>query len=239
MAGRSRPLRCEDCGYPLAGLDAEARCPECGRPVADSLPHRRTGSPWQRGPAPWAWVRTGCETVGRPSRLFRTIRISRTWGLLSTNILLAAAILADPWVGTLMGDPVRSGHVLARILSLLVGTAIIGAALLALTLLESFGLAFFSSRRGGSLGGTGALAVCSHASIGWVIASFGMWLSLAAWFTLTRFGISPPVQSLRGIAGDLASVGVPALGLAPGFVLFEWLSYRGARCCRFANRPAT
>lgn len=239
MAGRSRPLLCEDCGYPLAGLDADARCSECGRPVAESLPQRRTGSPWQRGPAPRAWVRTGWETVRRPSRLFRTIRISRTWGLLATNILLAGAILADPWVGTLMGDPARSGAVPARIFSLVIGTAIVGAALLALTLLESLGLAFFSARRGGSLGGMGALAVCSHASIGWVVASIGMWLSLASWFTLTRFGISPPVQSLRGIAGDLVSVGVPALGLAPGFVLFEWLSYRGARSCRFANRSAT
>ncbi|MEZ6318065.1 MAG: hypothetical protein R3B49_04810 [Phycisphaerales bacterium] len=44
---------CERCGYVVEGLDPAGACPECGKPIAESLPERRVGTPWQRARSAW------------------------------------------------------------------------------------------------------------------------------------------------------------------------------------------
>jgi hypothetical protein len=102
-------LLCEACGYPLEDLPADARCPECGKPIAESHPDHRPGSPWQRKRSVRSWFDTSAMALRRPGKLFDSIAITRQHGtsLLVLNAILAGFFVASPWVGTLIGDPVR------------------------------------------------------------------------------------------------------------------------------------
>lgn len=67
-------LLCERCGYVVEGLATEGACPECGRPIAESLPERRVGTPWQQRRGMRSFVRTGLLTIVRPRRVLDLTR---------------------------------------------------------------------------------------------------------------------------------------------------------------------
>ena len=73
-----RALLCENCGYHLAGLPEDSSCPECARPIHDSLPARRTGTPWQNRMGVRTLVSTVWLTLRHPIRVWSVVRVART-----------------------------------------------------------------------------------------------------------------------------------------------------------------
>lgn len=87
-------LRCETCGYDLAGLDEDALCPECARPLRDSLTHRRPGSPWQRDPGLGSWMSTTAALLAAPRAFWDDVRVEdwRSWNLMNVNALAVSCM---------------------------------------------------------------------------------------------------------------------------------------------------
>ncbi len=247
-------LLCEECGYALAGLPRTGNCPECGRPIAASLPAARIGSPWQNRPGVRTAIITNLTALGHPGVLMEKIRIDprRGRGLLLLNLAVAGALLVDPWVGVLVGDPLRraGGRPLVEWLAVYGATWAMEVAcgivvLLALTYVEALGVRFFAARRGWRVTRDAAWQVCSHASVGWIVAGFlpfGALAALAAaerwlhWAPHGELNLAPVLA--RPIAWqEIAYVGLLLGGFVLGLLVFEGLVYVGVRRCRFANAP--
>lgn len=242
---------CESCGYDLSASPTHGSCPECGFPVAASLPGARIGSPWQLRPGLLAWGLTNLGTLLRPTHRFQSLRISRAGAapLLAANLLLAGAVIADPWVGATTFDPARDARdfsnprELALYASLWLAWSLCAALLLlALTLVEYAGIRFFAARRGWRLTRAAALQVCAHASIGWVltgvlaIAAMVVPQVLIRYFRLAldqRWDLRPAFAYTLDLQ-TILMVALPAAGYLAGLLLFEWLVVRGVRACRFA-----
>lgn len=248
-----RTLLCEDCGYVVEGLPEPGVCPECGTPLAESLPERRVGSPYQQDPSPRNRLRTAVRTLRSPIALYRLVRVDarRCRQLLYRNLLIAALLAwlpsaimwitfaavpsarGHPWspLGSSAGEQAEADWDLA---SLVIGVAVIGvmltvAVLRLLVLIEELGLRFFGDRRRWRITRDVALTVCSHASIGWVVGS-----GLSAAFI--ALGAGGSILGRR-VPGTMAMLGVMAGSAFLGLLVFETLAYIGMRCCRFANRP--
>lgn len=231
------PLLCERCGYVLDGLGASAACPECGLDVAESLPGRRGGTPWQRRPSGASWRATNAAVLRRPRELFggATMERRRSLRLAHINIALAAVVIAVGWtvqVGRLGGEP-----------GLLAGMAwfalaIVGPAAAVLMWLgmwiESVGIRFFGRRRGWRITSDVAWAVCGHASIGWTIAGL-LWVAgaLASWGLGLR-GVSRPAPNVV-VINHVSPWSPMLLGLLAGLLVFEVLVNIGLRRCRYTN----
>jgi hypothetical protein len=237
-------LLCETCGYNVEGLPASSACPECSRPIARSLPEARCGSPWQRRRGLWSLVTTDYQLIRRPDRIFEQLRLdwpSGAW-LLAIHAVAAATVLAAPWNGVLVGDPVRTARTeglgqkaLAAATSIPIQVGAVAAVLILLTLVEWAGIQFFAQRRGWRLTPLAAWQVCAHASVGWVVMAITSWLGLIAWLNISYFGLSG-LFSGRGGSSDALLLFVPAAGAFLGLLVFEILVYTGVRRCRFANR---
>lgn len=241
-------LLCESCGYQLEDLPSDGACPECGRSIASSLPEARPGSPWQQRPGFFTWARTGWLVLRRPSQLFDAIRITPSRGgwLLVLNHLLAGALLAAPWTGTLVGDPSRrargSGFVLESLSLLgmfLVQTLVLSALLYLLTLIEHRGVRFFSARRSWRLTPDAAWHICAHASYGWVLLGLmpllGMTLAFISGAASLRGVIDlSPVLPVTIHVSSAVLTGLIVGGLLVGLFVFELLVYIGVRRRRFA-----
>ena len=52
----------------IEGLDTQGHCPECGKPIAESLPERRIGTPWQQSPVQEAPSSGAASAEGVPTR---------------------------------------------------------------------------------------------------------------------------------------------------------------------------
>ncbi len=246
-------LLCEACGYPLArASDGPAGpCPECGAPPERSRPSRRIGTPWQRAPGLGSWVETSWRTMLRSRATFEVMAVgdrSRR-GPVIVYLLIASALLVDPWVGVLIGDParlamrdglagwVRHGSVwIAEVL----GGALV---LLGLTWIERVGVEFFARRRRWRVTRAIARRVCDHASVGWIAAGAFPLLAMAVldvaqnWFGVTPRGVvslaplGPPRVQVATLVSWSAVVG----GFLAGMLVFESLVYVGVCACRFAN----
>lgn len=247
-------ILCETCGYPLEGLSPGAACPECGRDAASSLPGARPGSPWQRSRGLASWARTGLRAAIAPSALMREVRIAgRGWDLVALNLLASAMLIAAPWTGVFVGDPLRgisridSLGTLARVLAV-IGLQVLGvfAVLWLLTWVEVVGIRFFSRRRGWRLTRAGSWQVCAHASYGWLISGVLPLLLLSTLFGVQRvFGVAPggsfslaPIWNTRLAWYEVVGVGGPLVGYFVGMLAFEMLVYRGVRQCRYAATEA-
>ncbi len=94
-------LLCERCGYAIEGLDQSGNCPECGKPVAESLPERRIGTPWQRKPGVGSLLATWWMTLRHPLRTLDVMRVRtdrRELMLSASTIIVASLILATGFV---------------------------------------------------------------------------------------------------------------------------------------------
>lgn len=240
-------LLCESCGYEIANLPADAPCPECARPARHSHPDRRTGSPWQQRPTIRSWILTNFLMLRHPRRTFDIIQMNSRgrFSLLLINLLLAGLLCALPWIGTLIGDPVRNARDASPLLryalflrSTFLGSIAIAFILFALTAIEAYGIMFFGRRRAWRVTPPIAWQICAHASIGWVLAAAFTLLSLAIYLNLSYFGVSGWFDNLNRTSTFLLAA-VPLLGFFTGMLVFETLVYTGMRRCRFANAPIT
>ncbi len=246
---RENDVLCEDCGYPLG--DCRGRCPECGRLAETSYPAARPGSPWQRSPGVGSWGRTLVALARSPAGLFRAIRISRhhAWTLLLINVILAGALVAAPWTGTLIGDPSRGAAngggakgVLLLAASFGLETLLVAFWLVALTMVEYLGVRFFAARRGWRLTRAGALQVCCHASYAWILGGLAAMMTLALLYGVQRLsGWVPrgtldlgPGLPIRVSWYQLTGGAGLVLGYFAGLLMFECLTYVGVRACRYA-----
>ncbi len=238
-------LLCESCGYDIASLSPSGNCPECGSPIGASLPAHRRGSPWQVRPTLTSWALTNYLMLRRPASTFDRIRMDSRGmrSLLWANLVLAAALLASPWIDTLVGFPARNvrnapvlimGVAYAKSASL--GVLAVTTLLFILTLVEAMGIMFFGRRRGWRITRRIAWQICAHASIGWVLAAAFTLLSLVIWLNVSYFGLSGWVERAGRPAQYLLG-SVPAIGFVAGMLVFEVLVYTGMRRCRYANAP--
>ncbi|MDX2132978.1 MAG: hypothetical protein SFY69_13095 [Planctomycetota bacterium] len=169
--------------------------------------------------------------------------------MLGINIVLAAMLIAAPWSGVFVGDPLRgsppvhSAGQIARVGLVLAAQVLpIAGVLWVLTWIEVVGVRFFSRRKGWRLTRAGAWQVCAHASYGWIFSGVLPMLLLAALFALQRTtGVAPggtfslaPLWNTRIAWYELIGVGGPLLGYFAGMMIFEMLVYRGVRACRYA-----
>ncbi|MBL9001088.1 MAG: hypothetical protein JNK25_08125 [Phycisphaerae bacterium] len=250
MMDETTPL-CEECGYDLTGLMPEGACPECGRPVARSLPESRPGSPWQFSPGSVSWLRTNLAVLRGPAELFASVRIDPRGGasLLVLNVLLAALLLAAPWTGTLIGDPIRGGRGGGPMRELLTFGWVfpaqvlgIAAFLVLLTMIEFAGIRFIAARRKWRLTRAGAWQVCCHASVGWIILGVAPLAGLALVYTLGvllrvplgRTFTIPATPGWRTSLGTVLGISLPIAGLVIGLLVYELLVHIGVRKCRYA-----
>lgn len=245
-------LLCESCGYPLAGLltagsapPPDLPCPECAHPIAQSLPERRPGSPWQQKRTLTALVRTGAALVSRPVTSWDDIRVE---GRAGATLVVAWALI----IGALTGASLAlwlaltrsaafsvSGPATAR--SALQGWLIIAGAasavVLVLTCTEAVGIRIVGRLRRWRITWPVAFTVVGHAAIGWALLPITLPIGLRlVRIALTGGGGGPagsPAMALLPIV--LGTLGA-AVVFAPMFA-FEALVYAGMRRLRFANLP--
>ena len=242
---------CEKCGYDIQGLEAEGVCPECSRPIAQSLPQARPGSLWQQRPGLNSWWRTNLEALMHPRRLFGAVRVEPRGSTLLAiiNCCIAGFLLIDPWVGALVGDPVRAArtdgftyYALTYIGTLAAETAAVAAILMLLTWVEYQGVRFIAARRKWRLTRAAAWQVCCHASVGWIIAAFAPLLALALLHILRSILHIPMGGTIDMRAwgfgflyiGTLITPLMLFVFMTGGMLIYELLVHLGVRCCRFA-----
>ncbi len=239
-------LLCERCGYVIEDLPREGPCPECGTPIAESLPERRPGSPWQRWPGLVSWWRTTGVLLSHPHSAWSDICIEpvrasfgrvNTW--VSTLLIgsVAATRLARQQHYPRYGPPEAwppisvvwfSAFIIIAPLTLL--------AIAVLSQIEASGIQFFGKRRGWRITPTAADAICGHASIGWLIGAL-LW---GAGALAVDSGLVARVLTSVDFADPYISAWIrallPASGFFVGLLIFEFLVYFGVRRNRFANR---
>lgn len=242
-AERANELLCEGCGYVLEGSRSVPACPECGLAVADSMPERRKGTPWQQRPSVGNWLCTSWMTLRHPARTFRAARIDpalrwRDEGLLWDNLAAASVLGLLVLMLGFAGDVFSA---LGGVATAVVFSPIVVLPLAMLTELERIGIRFFGRRRGWRIDRAASLVVCAHASIGWVIAtvlaSVGF---LVSWplHDLVRRQYTPGAANAYSLDVYRAiPVVMPLLGFFVGLLVFETLVWIGVRACKFANRP--
>jgi hypothetical protein len=246
-------LLCEGCGYVIEGLPEGGRCPECGRAVRDSVPERRTGSPWQLAPGVHGWVHTAAILGRAPGTFFDRVSVEseRSGALLSVNCALATVALLPVAVTRVVGswptrEPIRDmlstvrpsspgAVVFAGVTWFVVAAALAWCGLRFLSWIEKRGLLMFSKRRGWRTTPSVAAAVCGHASYGWLAAAI---LALGGWVFARTSAWVWIVQRpwMQGTPGEIAWAPVIA-GFFVGMLVFETLVYVGFRRMRFANQP--
>ncbi len=236
-------LLCERCGYVLEGLDPAGNCPECGKAIAESLPERRVGTAWQRGrPNARDYVDTACLVLLTPRRSLDTISFdphlsAKGFGR-ATHIISAAILPLLIVIAVIV--PSFQGQSEVPLLWYIAGFGALALflffgvwmTLALLTMVESRGIAFIAARRRFRISPDAAATICTHGTIGWLIAAVGFTMSIVAYSFSERF-IS---MSWKPIV-----VWLPLVPIIAGFLFFEVFAWLGLRRCKFANRvrPAT
>ncbi len=240
-------LLCEKCGYVIEGLDTDGNCPECGKPIAESLPERRVGTPWQQSPGVGSLVRTWWMTLRHPMRTLDVMMLNDREG---TGLSLKTLFIAGMWMllliccVELLNPYSLLGHFDAILISVVCAPIVI-VAFIILTAIELSGLIVISRTRGFRVTHPIADNIVSHGSVGWV------WCGVFIALSLYCFGQSsspseemfrlPPWNAQPNISGYelMDHYGVMSriffLMSIPGFLYFETFAYLGLRRCKYAN----
>lgn len=222
-------LLCERCGYRLDSLDPDLPCPECGTPIARSLPSRRAGSAWQRGPGFLPWLRTNWRTLCHPWTRWDELRVAPARGLLVVNCLLVGALLALGFGAPALLDG-YDGEILGMPAFIVIAAPFV---LFSLSKVEAVGLRVLGARNGWRMTKDVAAAVVAHASVGWLLALPVLVAEVVYFRSLDAAGAAAWTHAplWREAAAWAAA---PLAGLL-GFELLAWLGWRKMK---FANLPA-
>jgi len=243
-------LLCERCGYVIERLEPDQPCPECATPIAQSLPARRLGSPWQKADAPGAGdaLTTALAMIRRPLAVLDSVRLDThrmerlfremvfLGAYLYATVLFALALLAGALWATGAGpDWIGAAPLILARASVGIFIAIVAWPLCrGLASIEMRGLRFIGARHGYRITGRIARVVCAHGAIGWGLAVLAIGLGtlgLAIADGLARHGSAgAPAARTIGIWTMIA-------GSVIGLLTFETLAYTGMRRLRFANMP--
>ncbi|PCI09902.1 hypothetical protein COB72_05285 [bacterium] len=208
-------LLCEKCGYIIERLDAAGPCPECGTPIAESLPERRVGTPWQQEPGVKSLVRTWWMTLRHPMKTLDVMRFDSnrdtslaTWTC-STGLIILPIFACFTWIESqglqLFGK--RKG---ARIHPT-ISWAIV------------------------SHGAVGWLIIVLAAFPTWILLEYAVSASLEYY----PYAIEGSPQDYSPDKADLLftiTAITGGIGLITGFLFFEFFAYLGLRRCKYANR---
>jgi hypothetical protein len=109
--------------------------------------------------------------------------------------------------------------------------------LLALAAIERLGLRTIGRAHGYRITPTIARVITDYASIGWLIGSALLVLSLLTWFAPPLYrenGLNPPLLLRSEVV-----LWYPIAAILIGLLVFETLAYIGLQRCKFANTPRT
>lgn len=221
-------LWCEACGYVLFGLTRGGACPECGQPIEASLPHHRTGPPWQNRLGFRAWAATAAGVLVKPRRTFRAMRLDGNNGPARLFLLSMATIVGVGW-GCFSGLGLGQGFLTAWLLGMVAAKVV-----LVLTYIETLGVTLFSRRRGWRVSVGLAERVTGYASVGWGVAA--VVLALLTGF-YDRGLIQRAVVRWFGPWDESYVFLLAAVGFGGAVVFFEMLVWTGVRAVRYGNRP--
>jgi hypothetical protein len=243
-------LLCERCGYVIEGLATDGACPECGKPIAESLPERRVGTPWQQASSWRSYWRTTWQTLRHPKRTLGRLRIEdASRDLLTVRHLSMASLLVTlPTVGvfgvvtylavqdSMASDWEISSFLFALLLGVMVVVVLgvtmwcIGTVVLyALVAIERRGLRLLGRTHGYRMTPAITVNVCSHGAVGWLVGCLCLSLMISMLIAAASMGLT---------SGGLFRIVFVGLGIGSmaGFVFFEWFAWLGLRRCKFANR---
>lgn len=229
-------VRCEGCGYALAGISRGGVCSECGLAVALSLPRKRAGTPWQQRAGIGSLVRTWWLLIV-DDECWREMRIDRRsrrrfagWlRVLVYGVLLVAALAFVLVESQEQVDPAAFGFYAFLLIALMIAVEIVVRVYGTLIDLRLF---FGSALRSEGLEEAAHQQVREYASVGILVAP----LLLAVGVVCLTLGIV-----LEGVTGSMTMLrvmfwiagSIGALGMVVGVVLFELAYQRGWRVMRY------
>lgn len=246
-------LLCEGCGYSIEGLPGDGVCPECAKPIVESVPGSRVGSAWQQDPGLSSWAETIFALMRHPRRALRAVAIepnhSGTFG--NTNVVWAGFVLALTFtLSVAFGWVFRDQPVLGMfafsgsyglgvlidlgLLYIVCWSAASGLFWL-LTKVEYLGIRTFGHVHHTRITPAVALAITSHATAGWMVASVLASVGFLVGLVLLHITMRTSVGVLRGPM-MLSPIWIPVILGFLGMLVFEMIVYTGVRECRFANR---
>lgn len=176
-------LLCEKCGYVIEGLDTDGNCPECGKPIAESLPERRIGTPWQQSPGVKSLLATWWMTLRHPLRTLDVMQVASgklrllSWLTITVSSLTVSAgyvlptlYMIYPQEAVYLDKPAPSTRWLG-LLTIPIFAIIPLVLLPILTWIETRGLVIISRTRGFRVDRQLARTITSHGCAGWLLLS--------------------------------------------------------------------
>lgn len=233
-------LLCERCGYVIEGLATDGACPECGKPIRESLPERRVGTAWQRGPSVRNLLCTWAATCLKPQRTLDDLAPTEDGHTSLGNICAWCAAVPPCFavaVAFLAGEP--SVRNLPTLFLLIVGGVVLTAlwgSVRGLIWIERRGLVLIGRSRGFRITPSWARAVTDHGAVGWVAAGFGLALvvlSPIGMLLINKLNGGHQATTVRLNATNTL-VGLTMLSF--GFLYFETFAWLGLRRLKYANR---
>lgn len=240
-------LRCEACGYPLSeilGTPGASRCPECATPIADSMPERRLGSPWQQQASVRGLLRTWWSAARHPIDSWRHVHtyrgrqdqllVATCGGAALLGVLLPLVMIAALHASGLDDRP---HALLGQVVAALVLGLLAWWILLAVSAITRGVVRLWGADARSRITQDVASVVVSHAAAGWLLGPSLLVVVLIDrilwWGVMSLFGRSTP----HPLTPDLVMLGTTLLGAIASLLAFETLVYIGVRRMRFANAP--
>ncbi|MCA9275211.1 MAG: hypothetical protein KDA29_04220 [Phycisphaerales bacterium] len=237
-------LLCENCGYVIEGLDPAGNCPECGKTIAESLPERRVGTPWQQSPGVWSLVRTWWMTLRHPLRTLDVMRIDghqrkSLWDWTITLIILLPVPVClfgifELGQGMQLNQGIRT-HGVPGAWTFTPGYFFVMIPVLTAT--EALGLRVIARQRGFRVPRDISKTITAHGAVGWLAMSTGLTLSFI-YIAIPIALHGNPDGAFDSRLRGLIMWAWPMIGFSFlfGFLFFETFAYLGLRRCKFANR---